>query len=273
MSLQTLSNQFNSILTQYQNLYQEYISTLNTNTDTSSNIFVTVDNTSYSGGSIISTTTNTSLDACQTSCTSNTSCTGATFNAATNTCNISSGNGTIVNAANSTAIVQQSLSYSYQLQQLNAQLLAINQQMQSSAENSATQYQTTHAENTQQAQILQQNYQLLNEEKVQIDNMVREYETLSQAYNNGNINVTSNYYSYIVLLLISILLIFLLIKFSLTGQQRGGGINSFKNEAMFLFGIMIVFLGLSKIYKNYDSYIFVAILAISYVIAKIKLNQ
>jgi hypothetical protein len=52
----------------------------------------------------------------------------------------------------------------------------------------------------------------------------------------------------------------------------GGGSN-FKNESVFLFGIMIVFLGLSKIFNNYNSYIFISILAIAYIIAKIKLYQ
>ena len=113
---------------------------------------------------------------------------------------------------------------------------------------------------------------VLKQDREQIKQMVLNYETLNQAYTDGNLNVTSNYYSYIVLLLITLLLIFLLVKFSLTGQQRGGGSN-FKNETIFLLGIMVVFLGLSTILNNYNSYIFVSILAIAYIIAKIKLNQ
>jgi hypothetical protein len=106
----------------------------------------------------------------------------------------------------------------------------------------------------------------------QLNQMVLNYETLNQAYNDGSLNVTSNYYSYIVLLFITVLLAFLLVKFSATGQQSGGGSN-FKNEAFFLFGVMVVFLGLSKIFNNYNSYIFISILAIAYIIAKIKLYQ
>jgi len=55
--------------------------------------------------------------------------------------------------------------------------------------------------------------------------MIIEYETLNSALENGNINVTSNYYSYIALLIIAILLIFLFFNFYFTGSQSGGGNN------------------------------------------------
>ena len=103
--------------------------------------------------------------------------------------------------------------------------------------------------------------------------MALNFDTVNQAYSEGEINVTSSYYSYIVLLFITVLLIFLLIKFSLTGQQGGAGGKNFKNEVMLLLGIMIVFLGLSNIFKNYNTYIFVSILLIAHIVAKIKLNQ
>ena len=268
MSFQTVNEQFNSILSQYQSVYQEYISTL----DSSNNTLMAIPNSTYTGQSIISTTQNSSLGDCQTSCSANTSCSGASFNQTNNTCTLSSGSGNVVSAQNYTAFVQQGLYYSYQLQQLNAQLTSINQQMEAIASSSESQYQENQQSSQQQAQVLLQNYQVLNQEREQINQMITNYETLNEAYNDGTLNVTSNYYSYIVLLFITILLVFLLVRFSITGQQTGGGSN-FKNEAFFLFGIMIVFLGLSKIFNNYNSYIFISILAIAYIIAKIKLYQ
>jgi prefoldin subunit 5 len=268
MSFQTLSDQFNSVLSQYQNTYQEYISTL----DSSSNTLVTVPNASFSGQNIINTMQNSSVEDCQTSCSSNTSCTGATLNNSNNNCTLSSGGGNISAIQNYTAIVQQGLYYSYQLQQLNAQLYSINQQMETLASSSETKYQKSQLSTQNKAQILQQNYDVLNQEKKEINKMVVNYETLNQAYEEGSINVTSNYYSYIALLFITLLLIFLLVKFSFNGEQRGGG-NNFKSEAVFLFGVMVVFLGLSKTFNNYNGYIFISILVIAYIIAKMKLNQ
>ena len=58
-----------------------------------------------------------------------------------NNCTLSSGTGNIVNATNSTAIVQKGLYYSYQLQNLNQQLMDINQQINTAVNQSNTEYQ------------------------------------------------------------------------------------------------------------------------------------
>jgi hypothetical protein len=162
--------------------------------------------------------------------------------------------------------------YSYQLQQLNQQLLSLNQQMMEQANSYNSQYQQNQQQSQQYQDMIQNNYNILSNERVEIARIMNEYDTLNQAYDNTSTSVTANYYSYIALMLISILLVFLLIKFSLTDEQRGGG-NNFKREAFFLFSMLVVFLGLSKVYNNYNSYIFVAILLVAYLIAKIKLNQ
>jgi hypothetical protein len=118
-----------------------------------------------------------------------------------------------------------------------------------------------------------QNYNTLAQEREEIARMIKEYETLNTAYDNGVVVVNSQYANYIVLLLVTILLIFLLIKFSITSSsQYGGSGKIFKNEAFFLLGIMVVFLGLSQIYKNYNGYIVVSIILIAYIIAKMKMN-
>jgi hypothetical protein len=124
----------------------------------------------------------------------------------------------------------------------------------------------------EQDAILHQNYNFLNEERYRIEKFEKDFETLNSAAYNSQLIVTSNYYRYIVLMFISILLIFLLIKYSGTGQQ-GGGEGNFKKESFFLFCLMLVFLSISKIFNNYESYIFISILVISYIFIKIKLNQ
>jgi hypothetical protein len=269
MSLQNVSNQFNSTLTQYQKLYSQYISLLNS----SNNSLTTISNSSYTSPLTLSNITNSSLQNCLKACSSNKSCTGATFYSKNRTCTVNGGTGNIVKANGSTAIVSQLLSYSYQLQQLNNQLISLNSQMLTIANSNKTAFQKSSLQNQQQDQILQQNYQVLINEREQLNQIVNDYETADQAYNNSLLIVNSNYLSYVVLLIISLLLIFLLARFSLTGQQTGGGINGAKKEAMLLFGIMVVFLGLSNIYKNNNIYLFVSILLISYILAKMKIRQ
>ena len=233
--LQNLSNQFNSLLTQYTDTYQNYISILNSG----DNNLTTVPNTSFVGQSNIEVLNNSSINDCQTSCTSNTSCSGATFNNNSNSCTLSSGIGNIVSTPQSTAIVQQALYYSYQLQQINTQLININQQMMTITNNSYGQFQQTQQQNQQREQTLQSNYQTLTQERAQIDEMIRQFETLNAAYEDGSINVTSNYYSYIVLVLIAIFLVFILMRYSLPGEQRGGGFDSnIAKNYFFIFGLL-----------------------------------
>jgi hypothetical protein len=217
--LQNLSNQFNSLLTQYTDTYQSYISIINSG----SNSLTTVPDSSFVGESNLSVLNNSSIDDCQSSCTSNSSCSGATFNNNSNSCTLSSGTGNIVSTPQSTAIVQEALYYSYQLQQINTQLLNINQQIMSTTNSSYGHFQQTQQQNQQQEQALQNNYQTLLQERMQIDEMVMQFETINAAYDNGNTNVTANYYSYIVLVLIAIFLIFVLIKYSIPSEQIGGG--------------------------------------------------
>lgn len=232
-----LSNQFNTLLTQYQNTYQDFVNTIST-TDAS---FVTIANTSYVTGNNLNTLQNSSLDNCVTSCSSTQSCSGATFDNQQNTCTLSTGTGNIVNSSNQTSIVQQALYYSYQLQLINNQLTEINSSMMNLANSSVSSFQDNQQNAQQKAQILQQNYNTLEQERGQIEHLIRQYETLNSAQENGVINITSNYYKYIIYFIIAILLVVLLIKFSLTGEQRGGGQIKISPFIFVLLALIILF--------------------------------
>jgi ATP-dependent Zn protease len=98
-------------------------------------------------------------------------------------------------------------------------------------------------EKENQSKALNNNYQVLANERIEIEKMIREYESLNTAYNDGDIKVNSNYFIYISLLIISLLLLFLLFKFSLPNQQRGGGKFSFNNNYLItILGLFILFL-------------------------------
>ena len=270
MSNQNLSEQFNSILTQYQDTYQKYISSLKS----SDNSFIVTPNTMFIGKTNIRSIPNSTIDSCLSACAANNTVSGASFNVSNNNCILSSGDGSLVRNNNSKSLVPKNVYYSYQLQELNTQLLTINKQMIDKLEKEETSFQQfTQNQPHQLDQSLLNNYQTLTNQREEINKMVRSYESLDAAYQDGNINVTSYYYNYIVLILITILLAFLLIKFSVTGKQSGGGGNNFKNEALFLFGIMVIFLILSKILNNLHSFTFVAVLLFAYLVSKIKLNQ
>lgn len=217
--MELLSNKFNSLITQYQDTYQQFLNTINSNNDT----LTTVSNSSFIGKRNINTIKSSSVDNCMSSCTSNASCSGATFDNNLNTCTLSSGRGNIINSKNKIAIVKQALYYSNQLRQINNKLLSLNNSMMQYANSNMNNYLETQKMNDEKAKILQNNYRTLEQERGQIGEMIRQYETLNSAYENGNINVTSNYYLYIVYLFIAIVLVFLFIRTNTSINQVGGG--------------------------------------------------
>lgn len=269
MNNNNLSEQFNSILTQYQDTYQKYITALKS----SDNSFIIAPNTMFVGKTTIRSISNATIDSCMTACTSDNTVSGASFNNSNGTCLLNSGTGTLVSDNNNTSLVPKDVYYSYELQQLNSHLLAINKQMLDTVKKEQGNFETTLQQNNQMDQALLSNYSTLTNQREEINRMIHSYETLDEAYLDGNINVTSQYSNYIVLLLVTILLALLLIKFSVSGKQSGGGGNNFKNEALYLFGIMVIFLILSKFLNNINSFTFVAIILIAYLVTKIKLNQ
>jgi len=247
IQLQNLSNEFNMLISEYQDTYQKYMDVINTDNTN----FKTIDNYAFYGEKQINTLNNTNIENCQSSCSSNSSCSGATFNTLSNNCILSSGSGNVIQTQNSNAIVKEAMYYSYQLQKLNTKLMNINQQIMNDSNNNYNQYQKNQNQSNQQETAMNNNYQTLSDERTHIEKMIREYETLNMAYENGNINVSSNYYSYIALLFIAILLIFLFLQFSFTGSQSGGGNNIINLHNVYkLFPLLLTLFAIYILFKN-----------------------
>jgi lipopolysaccharide export LptBFGC system permease protein LptF len=214
--IQILSNKFNTLMTKYQKTYADFINSINSNGKT----FLTLENNAFTGTNVINKSSSRSISDCQKACSSNALCSGATFQ--NKKCTLTSGTGSIVNSTNSTAIVKESMYYSYQLQQLNQQLININQEINNNVNHSTKEYQNNLGVINEREKALEQNYVVLTKEGTHIEKMVRDFETLNSAQENVDIKVTTNYYNYIALIFIVILLIFLFFHFSMTSQQYGG---------------------------------------------------
>jgi hypothetical protein len=244
--LQELSNKFNSLLTEYTDTYQKYMDAIKTKDAT----FTTIKDFSFSSDSNIDTLNDTDVENCKTSCLSNSSCIGATFNNSSNSCLLSGGtNGKLVSASDSTAIVKQAMYYSHELQRLNAELIDINKQIMTLTKNKYSEFKQSQKQVQDQDQAINNNYRTLEQERMQINQMVRQFEIINSAYEDGNIHVTSNYYSYIVLLFIAILLVLLFIKFSINGEQSGGGSNPIKMKYVGIFLMCAIIILLSSSHK------------------------
>ena len=229
---QSLSNSFNSLLTEY---------TINSNDKT----LMTINDAVFRGTSNINVINNSNMNTCLSSCSSNTSCGGATFNGGNNSCTLSTGNGNIVYAKNSEAFVEKVLGYSYKLQQLNNQMTDVNKQMKTLSKSNSSQYDKNKQTNQNQDKILKTNYETLIRERTEIEEMIKKYEVVNTSYEDGNGNVTSNYYKYIILMLIVVFLVIFLLKYSFKSsmEQRGGGKYFNFNTTLYLIflGIVVVF--------------------------------
>jgi hypothetical protein len=224
---QSLSDQYNSTLNQYKEVYKKYIHSLYSSEKNQSNHLDTVSDSSFWGSSELSTSQVSSVHDCMKSCSDNSSCSGATYNNNNQNCYLRKGNGNgniIHSKSGETAIVPSSLRYSYELKGLNQQLLDTNQQMTDSLNHSYKKYKKNTHHHEKKQHLLNNNNDILQNDKQTIEEMIREQELLNAAGQNSEIVVTEEYSKYIVYLLVVILLFALLIKFSFsTTSQYGGG--------------------------------------------------
>lgn len=120
-------------------------------------------------------------------------------------------------------------------------------------------------------QTLDQNYNVLLNQRKQIKKLEKEYVTLDSANKDAQLVVTEYYSKYIVLVFVTLLLVLLLVKFAATGEGQVGGGNNFINESIFLLILMIVSIGLAPVINNLNAYVIITMIIISYVTIKMKI--
>jgi len=199
----TLMKQFNVLLRQYKEISQKYIKSLQVDT------FINVKNFSLNGENNLNTILHSTVTNCETACAENSNCNGGTFSNTLNTCQLISGNGQLVSTSQSTAVVKSSVYYSYQLQNINIKMITINKQLMDVFNQK---YNKSIIKVDEKDKILQSNYKTLMEERIQLDEIVNQYETIDTAYNNSSLVADANYYSYMILLFVCFVLVFIFIK-------------------------------------------------------------
>jgi len=102
-------------------------------------------------------------------------------------------------------------------------------------------YQNNLAEISNQQQILYNNYDNLKKNNQEIYSLSRQFQTLNSAYRDQSQLVTTNYYNYIVLFFVALLLLFLFLRFS--EKQSGGenGIHLDKNIIFYFVFVIFIF--------------------------------
>jgi len=121
------------------------------------------------------------------------------------------------------------------------------------------------------SQTLDQNYNVLLNERAKIQKLEKESATLNAANKDTQLVVTQHYSKYVVLVFVTLLLVLLILKFAITGGEQTGGGNNFVNEAIFLLILMIVSIGLAPVINNLNAYVFLTLIIISYIVIKMKM--
>lgn len=259
--MNVMGDQFNALITQYQDTYQEFVKNLQTtdnNDGTSTSEWMLAPNVSYTGATTLDATENSTEEQCMTACSENAECGGATFDKMRGTCTLSGSGGSLVSSTDQTAVVKRGLYYSTQLKTLNQALMNLNRQMMENANRRMNDFSQSQEHKDERVDILERNYATLQDEEGKIQALVREYETLNSAYENGSISLTSRYYSYLVYVFILLLVVGVLIKVgadmtrnaSSAGIQMGGGAK--KGGWLALVGVMAGIVVINAVVKTRD---------------------
>lgn len=236
LNLETLRTTYKNLLIQYQQAVANYVNYIKQ--DSSSNMvdkFVTVNGMQFYGTGGLSQNNSATLNDCIASCSSNPKCSGATYNP-TNykqpMCFLRTGDGDLVNGLSSdVAIVPKGKQLLSIVQSINKQLNETNEQILALAEEAKPTYNELNSEKAAENKTLVKQYAQLQAERVKIDKMMKEYESLDQSQSEGTLDTNKYYYVYILLCIIAILIVFLFIKFSSSAEpvasgtmyQSGGG--------------------------------------------------
>jgi len=254
MDLENLQQKHSNLLIKYKQAVTDYINELNIDTQQSySDVkppITSIQGMSYPGTGRAEQSTATTLQECQADCAKSSSCTGATF--ISNKCNLRIGESPIIPAANdSYAIIPKGKLLLMNMNKLNNQLLDVNKEITQKIKTSQSLFNEVETQNDEKSQELIENYKELEDERENIIQLLKEYETLDTTENENQIKITQNYYTYILLFILAIVVVFLSIKISLMSPstiqtiQSGGKLNA--STYYILFAIVLLIVGIKFI--------------------------
>jgi hypothetical protein len=194
---------------------------------------------SFWGSKGLSEGASSSLEQCKAMCSSDSSCTGATYNPDKAYCWTRSGDSQIsVGMPNDYAIIPENLKYLKIIQGLSEKLTSINQQILKTMNKGEPLYSKQDIQRKQQTMVLNQNYKKLTKEREKVEKTIKKYQDLNKEQSEGEIVITKNYSTFVASIIIFLIIIFLFIKMlpNTATVQQGG---SLKNNTYILVFILV----------------------------------
>ena len=220
MDLENLQKKYSNLLAKYKSAVDEYTNFLSDQAIKPDNkpSFNTIKGYSVIGSERIGQNNSSTLQECEASCAKLSNCTGATFitpKGKNRGCILSSGDPKIVRDKEHVyAIITKGKQLLLNMESINEQLIATNKEIVNKIKNIEPVINKNNDEMSNKNQELIDNYKDLMEEREEISNLLKDYDTLDGVEDENQIKITKNYYSYILLLVVVILFIFLLYSIS-----------------------------------------------------------
>jgi len=193
----------------------------------------------------------TTVDDCAALCSSTTGCSGATFNPIDHgqpMCWLRSGDADIgPGLYNDYSIVPETKKYLEIMKSINAKLNDTNQQIMDLTNRSEREFDGLSNRTSNNQLELIKNYKVLEQERMKIDEMLKKYEDLDEYQVETELRTNQNYYSFILLSIITVAIGFMLYFFFsapskptsvLPTIQQGGK----KKTGVLVFAVILIFL-------------------------------
>ena len=246
LNLETLTAEYDAILIRYNQAQVNYIDFLK---GASQSGFTSIKGQTFLGTAAISTIAASTLDLCKASCSTTTTCTGATFNSDTKNCLLKSGVAVpIIGLTNDYAIIPMRQQLLLQLSELNRQLTAKNSAILALITNQGAALFSTQTTNRGiKKATLTANYTSLQTERDNIQQLIKEYGDLEKTQTESSLHIDQNHYWLILFFVIAIIVIYFLVTMSFGSTSSTVAIPPIQPEGQlgsgtyyFVFGIILV---------------------------------
>jgi hypothetical protein len=226
VQLEALEGQYKNKLTQYESAYVTYINSLQQqNSDTRS--YVVLPGKNYMGTGSISDTPDSTVSMCEASCKENPLCSGASFNSISNVCKLRSGDGALRPGATSdNAIITTIKENLMNLEKLNVQLIQINVQITELYHKMQPTIDSQNQALSTNGEELSKRYSLLQQEKLKIKKLLDEYGDVNKNIDDSTIMVEQQNSTYYLWVIICILSLYLVVKYTAFPDEKLGLIGT-----------------------------------------------
>ena len=225
LNLESLELQFKNTLVQYEKAYLNYINTLNSTTGQTYNIIPSM---TYWGSSSLSQSATSTVEDCEAICSSNSKCSGATYNSDKGMCFLRTGVGALnTSTSNNTAIITQLQNSIQEVSAFNQELIRLNTEINKSIDSATPVVQSDATAVAVKQGELRESYKKLIQQKASILNTMGDISKTSQDYQDTSIEVTQSNIYYAFWAIIAIIVVFITVKMILSAGASESSSSSY----------------------------------------------